>query len=57
MQKHTLKAGLGPNLDFGGGGDDINVDPGVSKRSQSWIKTEIFSWGGLIEPQTPGDAT
>ena len=28
MQKHTLKAGLGPNLDFLGGGDDRNVDPG-----------------------------
>lgn len=30
-RKHTLEAELGRNLDFGGGGDDRIVDPGVSK--------------------------
>lgn len=39
LQKHTLKDRLGPKLEFGGGGDDTIVDPGVSKRSQRRVKT------------------
>jgi len=40
VQKHTLKAGLGLILDY---------NPGVSKHSQSRIKTEILIEGGGID--------